>query len=356
MKSKSITSTIMLLLVSLLFLGTSCYHKKKDNTYTFGFAYLSTMDDSDDVLTCTPTSGYCKNIPVLVDGESRFYSYYLGQGSDEGKAPLVFLLHGHGGDPDSMTGASGVTAPYSVWLDIADAYDLMLVFPIGLTGTDGKTSWNDCRADNQVNTKTDDIAYLDAVMEDMMDRFTIDSSRIYMSGTSNGAMMTLRYAIDRPTKIAAAASIIGSMPVLSECDDPTVPVPMLFMNGTDDPILPYNGGYMEDDPDSGRGSVQSTPSSVDIWIEANGASTTPDETNFSDIDDEDESTVIRYVYSGGTDGADVSFYQIAGGGHTEPSIQERYSSGVIDITGEQNGDIEMATEVWEFFKDKKLDN
>ena len=40
------------------------------------------------------------------------------------------------------------------------------------------------------------------------------------------------------------------------------------------------------------------------------------------------------------------------GGHTEPSISERYSSIWLSIVGNQNGDIEMANEVWDFFKTK----
>ena len=48
-----------------------------------------------------------------------------------------------------------------------------------------------------------------------------------------------------------------------------------------------------------------------------------------------------------------SLYKIGGGGHTEPSIKERYSGPFELQVGLQNNDIEMADEVWQFFKDKQ---
>jgi polyhydroxybutyrate depolymerase len=45
-------------------------------------------------------------------------------------------------------------------------------------------------------------------------------------------------------------------------------------------------------------------------------------------------------------------YKINNGGHAEPSQTERYGNFFLSIVGNQNGDFEMANEIWEFFKEK----
>lgn len=62
----------------------------------------------------------------------------------------------------------------------------------------------------------------------------------------------------------------------------------------------------------------------------------------------------RYTYSQGVEGTQVLLYEIIGGGHVEPSIQEQYAAIAELILGKQNHDIEMAEEIWNFFRDKQL--
>ena len=64
------------------------------------------------------------------------------------------------------------------------------------------------------------------------------------------------------------------------------------------------------------------------------------------------STVEKQLYTGGADGTEVALYKIIGGGHNAPSIQEQYSVLFELIVGKQNHDIEMADEVWNFFRNK----
>ena len=73
---------------------------------------------------------------------------------------------------------------------------------------------------------------------------------------------------------------------------------------------------------------------------------------FPDVDSTDKSTVTRYIYPNGKDNTEVMLYQVQGGGHTEPSRSEHYRRLYKWIVGPQNYDIEMADEVWAFFKDK----
>ncbi|MCH8487584.1 MAG: hypothetical protein LAT75_12010, partial [Candidatus Cyclonatronum sp.] len=109
---------------------------------------------------------------------------------------------------------------------------------------------------------------------------------------------------------------------------------------------PYNGG------NTGNGEVISTENTVAYWVQRNATDTTPEVTNFPDINTNDSSTVTRYLYKNGGNGTEVVLYKVNNGGHTEPSISERYSSIWLSIVGNQNGDIEMANHVWDFFKTK----
>jgi polyhydroxybutyrate depolymerase len=99
--------------------------------------------------------------------------------------------------------------------------------------------------------------------------------------------------------------------------------------------------------------VISTEASVHYWIKHNQTKTEPEVKQFPQSKQGGCGSVIRYRYSGGKEGTEVVLYKVGGGGHTEPSIKERYSGPFELAVGSQNGDIEMADEVWQFFKDKQ---
>lgn len=85
-------------------------------------------------------------------------------------------------------------------------------------------------------------------------------------------------------------------------------------------------------------------------VAANGAGKTPETYAFPDADPREKSTVVRYGY--GTGASEVVLYEMRNGGHTEPSLQEHYGFLCKCIAGNQHRDIEMADEVWRFFKGK----
>jgi len=124
------------------------------------------------------------------------------------------------------------------------------------------------------------------------------------------------------------------------------------MNGTDDPLLPYQGGAVGDDK-HGRGTALSTPLSVAYWLKVNGLRGKPKIHNFPDMDKSDESSVTQLSYSDARHDREVVLYKVIHGGHTEPSRQEHYRHLYKRVVGQQNRDIEMAEEVWQFFKNKR---
>lgn len=309
------------------------------------------------VLSCSkPENTYAElyTRTITVNGTERRYALYLPEQRGNLPVPLVFELHGGGVYIEDMTGESGYKTPYRVWMDIADREKFIVVYPEGLDGTYGKPTWNDCRGNCTVSSKADDVFFISTLIDSLSSTYAVDQSRIYASGTSNGGLMVLRLAVELSGKIAAVAAIAAAMPDKSKCSGPVDPVSVLFMNGTDDNHLPYSGGTIGDPPEPDHGSVHSTEKSVLIWTGFDQTDTVPVTYTFPDLDRTDGGTVEKFTYSGGREGTEVVLYKINGGGHSAPSIQERYSALFETFFNKQNHDIEMTEEVWKFFKNKTL--
>jgi len=263
-------------------------------------------------------------------------------------APIVMIFHGHTNNSSDFIGLNGETAPNKKWLDIAEEEDVILAIPNGLFVASNEKGWNDCRADASTNSEADDVEFASALLDFILNKYQADSKRIYVNGVSNGGHMCIRLANETPEKITAFAAIISSNSADSECSDSDIPVSALFMNGTADSILPFDGGEMS----SNRGEVFSTKNTVNYWVNRNGTDLVADSLNLPDTNLDDDSNVEKFTYLNGTNNTEVVLYKIINGGHADPSKEERYGSFILNFLGNQNGDIEMADEVWAFFKDK----
>ena len=286
-------------------------------------------------------------------GETRRYALYLPRQPDKSPA-LVIELHGGGIHIEDMTGESGYRTPYRLWMNLADREGFIVAYPEGLDGAYGKPAWNDCRANQSVNSSADDVGFIATLIDRIAEQQPIDRNRIYVSGTSNGGLMALRLATELPERIAAVAAVAAAMPEVSACPPPETPVSVLFMNGTADNHLPWKGGFLSSPPNPEHGSVLSTPRSVRIWRELNHADRVPIVCRYPDRDPDDGSTVVRLAYVNGLHDTEVVLYRIKGGGHSAPSRKERYSRLFERLFGKQNHDIEMVQEVWRFFRNQRL--
>jgi polyhydroxybutyrate depolymerase len=280
---------------------------------------------------------------------TRNYLLYTPTNLGGAPVPLVLLFHGHSGNAAQMSGASGRAAPFKVWQHIADEEPMVLAYLDGEKGSDHQQGWNDCRADTKTNPATDDVAFVSQLIDDLANRFPIDRKRIYASGISNGGHMSFRLAVEMPDRIAAVAAVSASFPVHSGCKTPQTPISVLVMDGTDDPLSPYNGGEVM----HARGLVMSAHETADFWAQVDGITAAPVNVELPDVDPSDGTTVQRETRTG-TSGIQVVLYTIQGGGHVDPSQQEKYRKFVTLALGKQSHDIEMAREVWAFFKDKHL--
>ena len=290
--------------------------------------------------------GLIKNNKIIVQDEQREYHLFLP--NDLKDCSVVFLLHGNGGSADDMIGETGVKAPYKVWLTLASQSNFIVVIPNGNKGTNNKRGWNDCREEATQNPTSDDLLFLDTLLETIQTTYKTNPKKVFVVGTSNGGHMAIRLAQEIPQKITAFAVIAAAMPYNSTCITSSIPISALFMNGTDDPILPYNGGQIA----GNRGEVFSTAATINYWIERNETFDQPVFTDFMNSDIEDNCTIESYLYTNSATSTQTILYKTINGGHTEPSRVERYSNFFLTIVGNQNADVEMAEEIWKFFEEK----
>lgn len=285
---------------------------------------------------------------IVVGSAER--NFHLFKPATPSTADIVFLYHGFTGSADQILGLDNTVAPYKLWLNIAERENLILVIPDGSESSSGRQGWNDCRADIPAgHPDSDDVEYFMVLLETIQNQFDALTGNTYVMGTSNGGFMTQRLADEVPEMLDAVAIVVASRPVSSVCLDSRVPVPILVMNGTEDPLTPYEGGQIA----SNRGEVLSTADMIDYWVERNQTSSTPSITPISDLDPSENSTIRVHSYVDGSNQTSVVLVEMINAGHTEPSLTEHYGPLYKLIVGNQNRDIEMADVVWQFFRDQQ---
>ena len=297
-------------------------------------------------------AGLLTDQAIVIDGHTRTYNLYVPEATPNTPRPLVLLLHGHFGDADSMTGKRLRRSAYKIWPKIAEREGWILVIPNGSIGPDGYRGWNDCRADAETNPDTDDVKFLNALVDSVAQQYPVNPQRIYVNGTSNGGNMAFRLAQESGDKYRAIAAIVASMPQKNKCTPVNTPVSVLVMNGTEDPLLPYQGGGVGKDTSDNkdRGTVLSTRKTIDYWIGVNAITGAPNRKDLPDISKRDKSTVHIEQHRNEDTAMEVTLYEVRGGGHTEPSLSEHHRRFYKLIVGHQNRDMEMAEHVWSFFE------
>jgi polyhydroxybutyrate depolymerase len=260
--------------------------------------------------------------------------------------PVVFMLHGGGG---TMTNAQGFTNLNSV----SNTNGFLAVYPQGYgIIPSGGFSWADGRGTSADIAGVDDLGFIDKLLDTLIASYSIDTNKIYICGFSNGGFMTQRFACQQNQRFAAMASLgsIMDTTLFASCN-PSRPIPMLFMLGTADPFVPYNGGPM-----IGSGPVPpivGIDTLINFWKINNNCITSNTPINVPNIDLTDSSTVTVFNYTNCSCNSDISFYRINGGGHTWPGVE--IPSYEI-IAGQTNEDIQASVELWNFFNAHNLCN
>ena len=286
-------------------------------------------------------SGALTKGSIEVGGLKRTYTTYVPRGLAQG-APLVVVMHGSGEN------AARIRAETGYGFDrLADEHGFAVVYPNSYT-----LDWDDCGkvGDVSVNgVNIDDVGFLVALVDKLITEIGIDRGRAFATGVSAGGFMSIRLALEAPSRFRAVAAVSANMPTPenSKCKPVGQGTSVMIMNGTKDPLVPFNGGevnllglfYK-------GGNVRSSRDSGQYFADLNNIVGAP-ETNQTPM--ADKVSVEQVLWRNGSK-AEVELVAIHGGGHgiTQPYWRRPRLLGPSPM--EPNG----PALIWAFFERQQL--
>ena len=187
------------------------------------------------------------------------------------------------------------------------------------------------------------MKFIDQLITYMINTYHADPERVYVTGISNGGFMTTRLACQLHERIAAIAVVAATLDI-GEGYDLTSPMPVLYMQGTKDPIVSYKGGKL-----FGR-RVYSHVEIIKKWIALDNCGPEPITTNIPDTA-HDGTSIVKEEYHNPANGVKVVDYIINNGGHTWPGGWQYFPKFII---GKTTRNLNACEAIWAFFKSYKL--
>lgn len=280
---------------------------------------------------------------IRAGGRDRTYYVYRPAGKPRGPYPVVLALHGGGGQGLGMR---------RIGLEpVADRNGFAVIYPDGYN-----RGWNDGRLGERILQRgegVDDVAFFRTLIDQLIAEKLADPARIYSTGPSNGGIMSFRIACDLADRVAAVAPVIANMALdRMELCKPARPVPMLIINGTKDPLVPWAGGPIAGNPTGGI--VVSVDQTIELWKRLNRCNDkAPKERPLADKDPADGTRTTELVWQGCK--ADLRLFRVEEGGHHWHGAVVPVNDERIQRTGKVSMDFNGAEVVWDFFARRRLD-
>ncbi|MCB0744623.1 MAG: hypothetical protein KDC67_12010, partial [Ignavibacteriae bacterium] len=258
----------------------------------------------------------------IFDGLDRRYEVYLPQNITS-NMPLVISIHGYSED-------IAWYKDYTRMHEAADTMGYVIVYPQGIS-----KSWNVGVVNpNESYPSTDDVGFISALIDTMKSHWDIDLSRVYYCGFSLGGEMSFRLVGDIGHRIAAIGSVSGPLFGLADSWYIVRPMPILYMHGDSDNLVPFEG----------KGDEWAVQKVIDYWLDKNQCEATPDTFLFPDIVPNDNCTIQKISYTNCSGESHVVHYKGIGMGHSWPSSTFTFGS-----EGNKNMDINANVEILNFF-------
>jgi polyhydroxybutyrate depolymerase len=319
--------------------------RKLDSLINLALSGIMKMLAGINLFSLPGSGGVDQRASLMHDDLERTFLIHLPALNDNSeKIPLVIALHGRGGNGKSM-----VILTHKGFDKLAEKDRFIVVYPDGI-----ELNWNDGRMDEEADDRAhreniNDVGFISALIDLMINDYNADPKRIYVTGISNGAIMAYRLACELSHKITAIAPVDGNIPYMlfHECS-PSMPVSVLAINNVNDPLVPYEGGEIYGSFHRIKlGKVLSVDESVGFWVKRNMCSTEPVVVEEPDRDPKDGTRVTRKEYINTIDGNEVILYSIDGGGHTWPGGLQYLPAWVV---GKTSRDIDATQIIWSFFQ------
>jgi polyhydroxybutyrate depolymerase len=193
----------------------------------------------------------------------------------------------------------------------------------------------------------DDVAFLNQMLDQLALKFSVDTRRIYSAGIADGGFMAQRAGCTMADRVAAIAVVSATLPKTMICL-PSRPVPVLFIDGTDDPVISYNGGTYK----PGRFHLLSAEDSAKTWAKFDRCAEKPAQDKLPPAEKEKGAKETKTLtYSGCHDNAQVSLYTVKNGGNTWPGGEQYTSEKEV---GKTSNAVNANESIWKFLAIRKL--
>lgn len=283
-----------------------------------------------------------REVSFRLDDHIRKFVFVTPKGFKPGDPlPIVFFFHGAGGTAEQAARIYG-------WTQKADAEHFFAVFPEGLgVRPDAPAGfllnphvWRDERTDLPVNN-VDDVHFFEELLGKLEAVLPIDPRRIYVTGFSNGAGMSFTLGAHFSDRIAAIAPV--SSQTFIQIDSLARPLPVYYLVGTADPLVPYKGGTVT----LPWGNTRTAPpiqESVDTWVHLDGCPRQPQIVS-------NQNGVLVLRYGPGRHDSEILFTVVKGNGHHWPGTVEPLPPA---ISGPTRDPFNATDAIWDFFKGHPL--
>jgi polyhydroxybutyrate depolymerase len=266
---------------------------------------------------------------LAVGGIARRYVRYEPPGLDPAATvPLVLVLHGRGG--------SGTIAEWMYDMrEQSDAHGFVVAYPDALGDPPTWHSGLGLGGGQQ-----DDVSFIRALVEREASARPIDRDRTFVCGHSSGGLMSYRLTGEASDLFPAVGVVAGTVGFrlpsgkVMTTPKPDQPVAVIHFHGTEDPLVPYNGGSQR-----GPSGFISVADSIAFWVAEDRCDPTPTT--------ETVGVARRETYSGGRAGTEVTLWTIEGGGHEWPKTHA--SVRPAGMTVAMAADISATELTWAFF-------
>src|ERR1700678_4205845 len=291
---------------------------------------------------------------VTIGDVDRTYLVRLPRGYDaKQKYPVVILLHGMNQDTDDMERLTR-------FAELADKDGIIAVYPSALHGRwnvgvrppvqqpamrspgrgrrggggypgggypgggggsgggypGGGQSGGQGRNDESRSEPADDVDFLNQMLDQMALKFSLEQTRIYATGLSEGGLMAMKAGCSMADRIAAIAPVGAAMPKTMICL-PSRPLAVVMINGTSDPVVPYGGGTEH----NLHLPVISVEDSAKAWARMARCAEKPTQSKLPSHEKGGMETKVE-TYDGCQQGAQVVSYSVKGAGNTWPGGEQ----------------------------------
>lgn len=279
-------------------------------------------------------------IELAVGERTREYIVFVPPGALESDTDtaLVIAMHGGGGSAEhSVRELRGTLFP------LAESEKFIVAFP---QAVNKMWDFGAGKVSRELTESVDDKKYFDELLKDVLKRYPIDHRRVFVTGISRGGQASYFMACEFPERIRAIAVVAMPLPTfMAERCRQGPAVGVVVINGTKDPLVPYNGGVITIGKKR-RDEVLSTDASMALWKHRNGCY--PSISIKTKINTARDRMRVEKTEWRQCSGAPVVLYKVVGGGHAWPSGKQYLPKAIV---GRVNRDIDGIAEAWKFFSE-----